>query len=69
MPRASERLVADAYKAYDQGLVALPSVAFAEQVNIEEVLDSTGGSQRPAQDGHTDRNDIEADLADFFAVE
>lgn len=69
LPRASERLVADAYKAYDQGLVALSSVAFAEQVNIEEVLDSTGGSQRPSQDEHTDRNNIEADLADFFAEE
>ena len=49
--------------------MALSSVAFAEQVNIEEVLDSTGGSQRPSQDEHTDRNNIEADLADFFAEE
>lgn len=69
LPRASERLVADAYKAYDQGLVALSSVAFAEQVNIEEVLDSTGGAQGPSNNEHTGSNDIEADLADFFSDE
>lgn len=69
LPRASERLVADAYKAYNQGLIALPSVAFAEQVNIEEVLDSTGDAQRSSNNEHTGSNDIEADLADFFSVE
>lgn len=69
LPRSSERLVADAYKAYDQGLIALPSVAFAEQVSIKEVLESTGGSQRQLNNEHVDRSDIEADLADFFADE
>ena len=69
LPRSSERLVADAYKAYDQGLIALPSVAFAEQVSIEEVIDSTGGAQRSPNDEPTGSNDIEADLADFFADE
>ncbi|MCZ9306401.1 ImmA/IrrE family metallo-endopeptidase [Corynebacterium sp. c8Ua_181] len=49
LPRSSERLVADAYKAYNQGLIALPSVAFAEQVSIEEVIDSTDSAQRPLQ--------------------
>lgn len=67
LPRSSDRLVADAYKAYNQGLIALPSVAFAEQVSIAEVLESTGGSQRLPNNEHTDRSDIEADLADFFA--
>ena len=69
LPRASERLVADAYKAYDRGLIALPSVAFAEQVSIEEVIDSTASAQRPSNNEHTGSSDIEADLADFFADE
>ncbi|PCC83285.1 toxin [Corynebacterium accolens] len=67
LPRSSERLVADAYKAYDKGLIALPSVAFAEQVSIEEVIDSTSDAQRPLNSEQTERSDIEADLADFFA--
>lgn len=67
LPRSSERLVADAYKAYDRGLIALSSVAFAEQVSIEEVIDPTSDAQRPPNSEHTDRGDIEADLADFFA--
>lgn len=62
LPRSSERLVADAYRAYDQGLIALPSVAFAEQVSIEEVIDSTGGAQRPSDDEHTGQSEIETDL-------
>lgn len=62
LPRSSERLVADAYRAYDQGLIALPSVAFAEQVSIEEVVDSTGGPQHPSDNEHTGHSDIETDL-------
>ncbi|MDV2432837.1 ImmA/IrrE family metallo-endopeptidase [Corynebacterium tuberculostearicum] len=69
LPRSSERLVADAYKAYNQGLIALPSVAFAEQVSIEEVIESTGGAQHSPTNGHAGSTDIEADLADFFADE
>ncbi len=67
LPRSSERLVADAYKAYNQGLLALPSVAFAEQVSIEEVIDSTGDPQRSSNDDPTGSNDIDADLTAFFA--
>ncbi|WP_225746634.1 ImmA/IrrE family metallo-endopeptidase [Corynebacterium sp. Marseille-P4611] len=67
LPRSSERLVADAYKAYNQGLLALPSVAFAEQVSIEEVIDSTGDPQRSSNDDSTGSNDIDADLTAFFA--
>lgn len=67
LPRSSERLVADAYKAYNQGLIALPSVAFAEQVSIEEVIDSTGDPQRSSNDDPTGSNDIDADLTAFFA--
>ena len=62
LPRSSERLVADAYKAYDQGLIALPSVAFAEQVSIEEVIDSTGGPQRSPDYEPTENSENEADL-------
>lgn len=67
LPRSSERLVADAYKAYNQGLIALPSVAFAEQVSIEEVIDSTGDPQLSSNDNPTGSNDIDADLTAFFA--
>lgn len=62
LPRSSERLVADAYKAYGKGLIALPSVSFAEQVSIEEVIDSAGGPQRPSDNEHTGHSDIETDL-------
>ncbi|MHC2546951.1 ImmA/IrrE family metallo-endopeptidase [Corynebacterium hesseae] len=62
LPRSSERLVADAYRAYDQGLIALPSVAFAEQVSIEGVIDSTGGLQRPPDSEPTENSDTGADL-------
>lgn len=62
LPRSSERLVADAYRAYDQGLIALPSVAFAEQVSIEGVIDSTGGPQRPPDNEPTENSDNGADL-------
>ena len=69
LPRASERLVADAYKAYSQGLVTLSTVAFAEQVSPEEVADSMQTAPSSVSQNLTDQHDIVADLDDFFANE
>ena len=69
LARASERLVADAYKAYAQGLIALPTVAFAEQVTPEEVADSMYAAPGSVGKNLTGQRDIEADLEDFFANE
>ena len=69
LPRASERLVADAYTAYSQGLIDLSTVAFAEQVNPEEVTDSMQTAPRSVNQNLTDQRGIEADLDDFFANE
>lgn len=69
LPRASERLVADAYKAYALGLIALPTVAFAEQVSPEEVADSMYAAPGSVGKNLTGQRDIEADLEDFFANE
>lgn len=69
LPRASERLVADAYKAYSQGLITLSTVAFAEQVSPEEVADSMHAAPRFTSKQPTGQRDIDADLDDFFANE
>lgn len=69
LPRASERLVADAYKAYAKGLIALSTVAFAEQVSPEEVADSMHAAPSSISQNFTGQHDIEADLENFFADE
>lgn len=69
LPRASERLVADAYKAYAQGLITLPTVAFAEQVSPEEVADSMYAAPVSVGQTPTGQCDIEVDLESFFANE
>ncbi len=69
LPRVSERLVADAYKAYSQGLITLSTVAFAEQVSPEEVADSLHADRSSVSQNLTGQHDIEADLDDFFANE
>ena len=69
LPRASERLVADAYKTYAQGLIALPTVAFAEQVTPEEVTDSMYAAPVSVGQTPTGQCDIEVDLESFFANE
>ncbi|MGV0362933.1 ImmA/IrrE family metallo-endopeptidase [Corynebacterium minutissimum] len=67
LPRASERLVADAYKAYSQGLITLSTVAFAEQVSPEEVADSMHADRSAVSQNLTGQHDIQADLDNFFA--
>lgn len=67
LSQSSERLVADAYAAYANGQVSLATVAFAEQVSLEEASASAEGA-RALQALTTDSNaDIFADLDSFFS--
>lgn len=63
----SARLVKDAYRAYEQGIVDLPSIAFAEMSSVDEVKELISASQAQLPPLRHDANAQNQDAADAEA--
>ncbi|MBC6797610.1 MULTISPECIES: ImmA/IrrE family metallo-endopeptidase [Corynebacterium] len=63
----SARLVKDVYRAYEQGIVDLPSIAFAEMSSVDEVKELISASQSQLPPLRHDANVQNQDAADTEA--
>ena len=57
----------DVYRAYEQGIVDLPSIAFAEMSSVDEVKEQISASQSQLQPLMHDVNAQDQDVADTEA--
>ena len=67
LAQPSARLVKDVYRAYEQGIVDLPSIAFAEMSSVDEVKEQISASQSQLQPLMHDVNAQDQDVADTEA--